>query len=136
MANQIDRQITEDGYKNAIVKFTGVLDISDIIESPAISLQDFSGNDPSKTLVGFRVELVEWAISNGVEVLLSWNSMNPQQIFPLAGRGRINGSNYGGFVPDTGKIGYDGSINLITTGCIPGVTQTFTVVLELIKMYQ
>src|SRR5208282_4310286 len=137
--NVVDTQILEEGPRNAIVKLTGVLDTSDVTEFPAISISDFSNNETRCKLTGFRVDMLEYSIGQGLEVQLTWNSMNPKQIAPLAGRGRIHSYDYGGFLPDTTRPGYDGSINLATTGwttqVVPGAVQNFTVVLELIKLY-
>lgn len=135
MANQVDRQITEEGPRNAVVKLTGYLDISDIVEAPAIAVGDFSNNDPRLTLEGFRIDLIEYSISNGVEIRLDWNSTIPQQIYLLSGRGKLSSCNYGGFIPDATKVGYDGSINLTTFGFDPAVPQSFSIVLELVKLY-
>jgi hypothetical protein len=144
MANSLDIQITEDGERNAVVKLTGVLDSSNIAETPAVELRDFAPRDSSgrQTLVGFRVDLIEYSIGAGIEIQLEWNGTIPQQIFPISGRGRISATNYGGFVPDRTRAGYDGSINLRTKNFIPGVdgmnqpvVQNFTVILELVKLY-
>lgn len=136
MANVLERQITLDGFRNCVVKFTGVIDSSDAIEVPAIALGDMKTNDSGAMLVGFRVDLIEWSMSQGLEVALEWNSANPQQIMPLAGRGRIVSTNYGGFTPDQLRPGYDGSINLRSQAYQPGTISNFTIVLELIKLYQ
>lgn len=145
MANQLDVQITQEGPRNAVVKLTGVLDSSNITETPAISLLDCTANEDTRfgNLVGFRVDLLEYVIGGGIEVLLEWNSNQPKQIAPLSGRGRISATNYGGFVPDRTLAGYDGSINLRTRNFIPGVdgqgnsiVQNFTIILELIKLYK
>lgn len=133
MANATAKQITEDGYRNAVVKLTGVLDTADVSLTPAIALSDFTGNDPTKVLKGFRVDLVEFSISDGLEVQLFWNATTPQIIFPLYGRGRINSTNYGGFHPDTAAAGFDGAINLLTTDWAG--TMNYTIVLELVKLY-
>jgi hypothetical protein len=127
-------QVTEDGYRNAIVKLTGILDTSDLTWTSVISLNTFTNNEQNARLTGYRFDLIEWSISNTLEVNLYWNSTTPQQLFPLAGRGRINGSNYGGFVPNQSAAGYDGSINLVTSGW--STTQNFSIVLELIKLYK
>jgi hypothetical protein len=136
MSNKLEIQITQEGPRNAIVKLTGIIDTSDIVESPAISLVDCLNNDVNLTLAGFRVDLIEWSMSAGMEIQLAWNGTIPQQIFPLAGRGRINSTNYGGFIPDTTRPGYDGSINLYSNGYAAGTVQNFTIILELIKLYQ
>lgn len=136
MANLLDMQITEEGPRNAVVKLTGYLDTSNVSELPAIDLsQAFTNNDPMLLLVGLRVDLIEWSISAGLEVNLSWASANPQSIYLLAGRGRINSTNYGGFVPDRTRAQYIGDINLVTAGFVQATIANFSIVLELVKLY-
>ena len=135
MANSVDYQITEEGPRNAVVKLTGILDTMDVSEVPAVSLSMFLNNDNRMNLVGLRVDLIEWSISAGLEVNLAWNGATPQQIFPLAGRGRINSNNHGGFLPDRTRAGYTGDINLTTANYVAGTTANFSIVLELIKLY-
>lgn len=135
MANTLERQITLDGWRNCVVKFTGVIDSTDAILVPALALSDLQNNEQLVRLSALRVDLVEWSMSQGLELVLEWNSSNPQQIFPLAGRGRINGWNYGGFLPDRSRLGFDGAINLRTQAYAPGTIANFTIVLELVKLY-
>lgn len=136
MANVTEFQITEEGPRNAVVKLTGVLDTSDVSITPAISLSEFTNNDVRMVLWGLRVDMLEWSMSNGLEINLTWNSIgNPQQIFPLAGRGRIAANNYGGFIPDKTRGGFDGSINLVSKGFAAGTVQNYTIILELVKLY-
>jgi hypothetical protein len=138
MANSLDMQIAQEGPRNAIVKLTGVLDTSDISETPAIALQAFTNNADRNVLAGFRVDLIEYSISQGLEVILEWEALNPEIIYPVAGRGRINSTNYGGFVPRQGNAGYSGNINLRTSGwsSVTSGIATFVVILELIKLYK
>ena len=135
MANVLERQITLDGWRNAVVKFTGVLDSSDAIEVPALRLTDLVNNETMATLVGLRVDIIEWSLSNGLEMVLEWNSTNPQQIYPIAGRGKINAWNYGGYLPDRTRPGYDGAINLRSLTYAPGTIANFSVQVEFIKLY-
>ena len=140
MANSLDIQITQEGPRNAVVKLTGYLDSGDVIEQSAIALSDFTNNDQNLYLSGFRVDTIEWSMSTGLEIMLAWNSNQPKQIYPIAGRGRIVAKNYGGFTPDNTRKGYDGSINLSTVGAssgtfVSGQVANFTVVLELVKLY-
>lgn len=135
MANSLDRQITEEGPRNAIVKLTGVLDTNDITEAPAIALSDFKNNDSRMQLTGLRADMLEYSIAQGLEVLLYWHSATPKLIYPLARAGRIFSWSYGGFLPDPLLAGYTGDIDLVTKGFVPGSTMTFVVVLELIKLY-
>ena len=90
MANTVERQITLEGQRNVVVKWAGVLDSSDFISVPALAVGDCLYNDPQNALVGFRLDMVEWSISQGLEIVVAWNSSVPQLIVPLAGRGRIN----------------------------------------------
>lgn len=135
MANVLERQITQEGPRNCVVKFTGTLDTSDIAEIPAIALSDCTNNDQNLRLIGYRIDLLEWSISSGLEINISWQSTTPQQIFPLAGRGRIYGANYGGFLPDATRTGYTGGISLVSVGYVAGSKANFSIVLELVKLY-
>jgi hypothetical protein len=144
MANALELQILESGPRNAVVKLTGVLDTSNATEK-AVDITKFQSNEnrDSGLLNGFRVDLIEYSISPGIEILLTWESNVPQQITPLAGRGRISATNYGGFTPDNTRSGYTGSINLSTNDFVPGVdgqgnpsVSNFSIILELIKIYK
>jgi hypothetical protein len=135
MANSFGIDILQEGPRNAVVKLTGILDSGDITAQSIIALSDFTNNDKNLFLTGFRVDFIEYSMSNGMEINLFWNSTNPEQIAPLAGRGRFGGRNYGGITPDTTRTGYDGSINMSTSGTGAGVVNNFTVILELVKMY-
>ena len=134
MANLIERQITLEGQRNIVVKWAGVLD-SDFAQLPALALGDCTQNDPQNKLVGFRLDMVEWSISQGLEVVVAWNATVPQLITPLAGRGRINMWNYGGYLPDQARPGFDGSLNLSSANYPAGTTANFVITLELIKLY-
>ncbi len=146
--NTLNKQITIEGWRNVVVKLTGVLQVSDISET-ALLLTDCFNNDPRLTLIGFRVDIVEYSIGSGIEVQLQWNANTPVPMLPLSGRGRINAFNYGGLFPPLqqqtngtyayAQAGQDGSINLVTTGFSAQAVeapQNFTVVLELCKLYR
>ncbi len=136
MANSLGIKILQEGPRNAIVKLTGILDSSDITAASVIALSDFTNNDQNLYLTGFRVDFIEFSMTNGIEINLFWNSNNPEQITPLAGRGKFGGRNYGGITPDSTRAGYDGSITLSTTGFTVGIPANFTVILEMVKLYR
>lgn len=140
MANQFNMSIMEDGWRNFVVKITGVLDTSDAALAPAISVSDCKSNDPMRTrLIGFRVDRIWHVIGNGLEVQLSWNAANPQLIMAIAGRSRESWKEVGGLQPlNVNAPGFDGSINLITTGfgTEEQTVQNFTVGIDLVKLYQ
>jgi hypothetical protein len=136
MANVTDYQITEEGPRNAVIKLTGVLDSSDVYLRPAVALSMFNSNEPNARLVGLRVDLIEFSVGNTLEVFLEWQAASPQQIFNLSRSGKIHSYGYGGFVPDQLRSGYTGDINLRSAGFPAGTIQSYTVVLELVKLYK
>lgn len=135
MANVLQRQITLEGWRNVSVKFTGVIDTASVVDAPALSLSDLINNDPRVTLWGLRVDAVKWSLSDGLEMGLEWNSTNPQQIYELAGRGKIKDLKTGGNIPDRTQPGFDGAINLRTRNYAPGSVANFTVTVDFVKLY-
>jgi hypothetical protein len=139
MANVIAKKIVLDGFRNAVVKISGVLDSTDAVLAPAVALSDFHNNDTANLrFVGFKVMHLWHSIGDGLEVQLEWNAVNPEQIFAIAGRGRESFHTVGGIVPNQQNFGYDGNINLRTSGfgrSGQAAVQNFTVDLELVKLY-
>lgn len=136
MANQVDKQVILDGFRNASVKITGSLDSSDHVMTPAVALGDFVTNDPTARLVGFRVNCVTWALSDPLQILLEWNGATPQLIAALAGQHGFERNCSGGLQPDQARSGFDGAINLRTLNYPSGTKAAFTVVLDLVKLYK
>lgn len=134
MANSLDRVIVQEGPRNAVVRLTGSLDTSDVTLAPVISLTDFTNNDSRLTLVGFRVDEVEFAMQNTLGVTLYWESATPQAIVNLALEGEFCFS--GGLIPDSSRLGYTGNICLSTVGFQVGKPNMFTVNLEMVKLYR
>lgn len=135
MANQIGKQIIEEGPRNAVVKLTGVLTDGDVSLISVVAPTDFSNNDVRVVLTGFRVDEILYSLSGNLEATLYWNGNSPQVISPVARSGKIDVAGDGGFLPDQLASGYDGSINLVTTGFAAGTTQTYSVTLRLVKLY-
>lgn len=137
MANQVEKQIIEEGPRNAVVKVTGVLDTSDINLVSFISATDFSNNDAhGLRLVGFRLDAVIYSVGQVLDIILAWNGSVPQLIVPLARSGKIDATADGGFVPDQTKGGYDGSINISSKQFPAGTTQVFSLLIRLVKLYK
>jgi len=143
MPNRYDRQIMVDGWRNAVIRVTGVLDTSDAVLKPAAVLTDFSNNDTAnQRFVGFRIDHIWHAVSDGIEVQVSWNALNERLIAALSGRGKESFHSVGGIQPTITDIGYDGAINITTTGwgtMPPPASQTvqnFTIELEMVKVYR
>ena len=137
MANVLEKQILEEGYRNAVVKLTGVLTASDENRVEIIALGDFLNNDRGLgPLKGFRVDTVNYSLGQVIDVTLYWNANTPQQIVPLSKSGKIDVTGDGGFIPDMQRSGYTGGINLVTTGFpAGGPNQNYTILLRLVKLY-
>lgn len=126
MANSVTYQILNDGPRNAVVKIAGVLDTSDLSSTVVV--------DPASFLpvpTQFRIDHVDYAISDQLELRLQWDATTPVDILPLAGRGRMSFWNIGGIHNNAGA-GKTGKILLLTKGWASG-TQTFTLILEMVK---
>lgn len=126
MANQLNTQILVDGARNTVVKITGVLDTSNVSSTTVIDPASFT---PTPTQ--FRIDHIDYSISDPLEVRLLWDASTPVDILPLAGRGRMSFWNFGG-LQDNGGTGKTGKILLETNGYSSG-TLVFSVVLELVK---
>ncbi len=134
MANITKVVVAEEGPRNAVVKVTGVLDNGDVNLVSAIPVTLFANNSRGNVLVGFRADMIEWSMSNNLEITIAWNGNNPEIMYPIAGRGRIKP--FEGFCPDRSNAGYDGSINITTSGAPSGTgVANFTIILNLIKLY-
>ena len=137
MSNSTDKRIIEEGWRNAVVKLTGVLTDADVSLVSIIAPSDFSNNDTiAGTLSGFRVDAIIYSLSGNLEGRLYWNGGTPELITPFARSGKIDVTGDGGFLPDTTNSGYDGSLNFSTAGFQVGTTQVYSVTLRLIKLYK
>lgn len=132
MANSFLKQVIEEGARNLIVKLTGVLDTSDLSVTTAIdhTLYNMSGIGPTPT--GFRIDHIDFAITDQLEIQLQWHATTNVVILPLAGRGKQSYHHYGGLQNNSG-VGKNGDIDIVTTGWTSG-TQVFNIILDMIKI--
>lgn len=144
MANTYDRLIEIDGWRNAIIKVSGVLDTSDADLSPVLALSELVNNETrAGKLVGLGLRHIWHSIGNGIELIVFWsnaNRANDEQCVAVAGRGRESFTYSGGLNPRQDANGYVGDINLRTNGYGQNVgqqpIQNFTVQLEFVKLYR
>jgi hypothetical protein len=127
MANAVTTQVLQDGSRNAVVKLTGVLDTANESYVVKINPANFAGIP-----IGFSIHHIDYSISDPLEIQLFWDATTPAIIQPLAGRGKLSFSSFGGLVSNAGAGGTPGAIGLLTTGYISGVT-TYSLILELVK---
>lgn len=135
MANQTDLDLIEEGPRNAVVRLAGVLTESDVNLVSVVPLSMFLNNDVRMTLVGLRVDGIDFTISEPLRGVLYWNGGTPQLISAMAQSEELEYRSIGGLLPDRTRTGYDGSINFRTFGFVPGSTQSYTVLLRLVKLY-
>lgn len=134
MANVTATKILVDGHANAVVQFTGVLDTSNASLSPVLQLSDFTNNSTRLTLIGFQVSKIYYSIGAQLQLQLRWNATAQQMIAALADTGEICYEGAGWLTPNTGAAGFNGAINLETTGWASGI-QNYTVLLYMQKLY-
>lgn len=136
MANNLSKQILEEGPRNAVVELAGVVDSSNVSWAPAVSLSDFLNNDRGfGTLVGLRVLEISYSSGPNMVTRLEWQSGSPQLIAAVAQSETLDFKKVGGKVPDRNISGYNGAINLVTQGFVPGTVEAFTMLLILAKLY-
>lgn len=136
MANSLNKQILEEGPRNAVVKLAGILDTSNVSWAPAVSLSDFINNDVRLTLIGLRIDWLDYSSGPVLVTSVEWNSATPQLIAAFAQSDELDFKHSSGLVPDTTLSGYDGAINVKTKGFVPGNYEAFTILLKMIKIYK
>ncbi len=136
MSNQVEKQIVEEGPRNAVVRVSMVLDTNDVNLVSFIKPSDFTNNDIGMTLTGFRMDAVIFSVGQVLDVILAWNSSTPQLMLPLSRSGKIDATPDGGYVPNTALGGYGGSINIKTAGFPAGTIQVVSLLLRLVKLYR
>lgn len=137
MANQVDVQIIEEGYRNATARIAAQMDTSNVSLLPAFAVSQFVANDPNYTkLLGFRVDWLQYSVDPDIVVSVFWNSSAPQLIAAMSDSNDLKWRDVGGLKPNMLLTGFDGSINLTAIGFTPGNVSGFTISLGLVKLYQ
>lgn len=126
MANTYTTQVVEDGARNFIVKLAGVLDSNDQPMTTVVSPSGCAAFIPK----GFRIDHIDFTISDPIEVQLWWEGVPDALILPMAGRNKFNYHDIGGL--QNNAIQPTGGIRIMTTGYGSGV-QVYSVLLWLIK---
>lgn len=137
MPNSREKQILSEGFKNAVVSLSGVLTVSDENWPSAIRLADFLQNDSRMgTLVGLRVDFIEFSATDPMVLIPAWNSDSPQIIGTYSQSGEVDYlTRGGGKQPDRNRSGYDGSINVSTQGFVAGHNTGYMITLTMTKLY-
>ena len=126
MANSYTKQVIEDGQRNFIVKITGILDTSDQPRETLVLPSDCVQFIPTN----FRVDHIDYTISDPIEVQLWWEGTPDSLILPMAGRNKFNYADLGGLQNTANQP--TGGIRFETTGYVSG-TQVYSLMLWLVK---
>ena len=131
MSNTTTLQIMQDGPKNTVVKFDGVLDTADLssmtVLDPALQYID-----PLNPTTQYRIDRLDWTISDPIVVRLVWDATTAVKIIEISGRGNMSlGDAYGGLQNNAGA-GKTGKILGLTTGYASG-TVAFTIIIDATK---
>lgn len=141
MANVSFKRIVADGPRNAVVELMGIFDTTAVTFSvtPAIDLStDFVNNEIGPTLVGLRMDEIQYSLSDNLAGYVAWDATGDEFIALFAGRGKFCFEPYNGLQPDRAAAGYTGDIdlfinNIVVTAGEP--IQVFTLLLAMTKLY-
>ena len=131
MANSFTSQILEEGARNVVMKFVGVLDSSNLASTLAVDVSTLTCNSTRPAPTQVRIDHMEYDVSDQLSVQLYWDATTDVIIAAMPGRGEYISKQYGGLNNNSGA-GKTGDINIETTGYASG-TQTFTLILEMVK---
>jgi hypothetical protein len=109
-----------------------VLDTSDLASTTVLD-PAAQYIDPITPTTQYRIDAIEWSVSDPIVVRLSWDATSPVRIVELAGRGAFPkiGRHYGGLQNNAGA-GKTGKITALTTGYVSGVV-AFTILIHAVK---
>ncbi len=132
MANATAIQVLLDGPRNAVVKFTGVLDTSDLASMTVVDPALLGGIDNTGTLKAttLRINKILHNIEDGLSVNLFWDATTPVSIEELTGRANPCYEDFGGLLNNSGA-GRTGKITATTEGWT-GI-KSFSLILEMVK---
>ena len=89
MANSTSIQLLEDGPRNVIVKFEGVLDTSDLASTTVLDPSTLSQIDYATNLncTKLRIDNIIFEVEDALSVNLFWDATTPVRIGEFVGRG-------------------------------------------------
>lgn len=131
MANSFTTQILEEGPRNVVMKFVGILDTSNLASTLAVDVSTLNCGGTLPTPTQVRIDSLEYDVSDQLIVQLLWDATVDVPIVAMPGRGEYQSRQYGGLT-NNANSGKTGDINILTTGYVSG-TQAFTLILEMVK---
>lgn len=143
----ITTQILQDGPRNTVVKVSDTAVTAGYGPTPFLLPTTYQATYiPGSTYLPpatWRIDFMEFSISDGIELTLSWDATTPVPIMPISGRGNKHFKNFGGISGylASSSAGWTGGMDL-TVGLLPygspagtptGSTFTYMLVMDLVK---
>lgn len=131
MANSTSVQILVDGRENAVVKFEGVLDTSDLASTTVVDPAVLSDMGPLSGVKASKLKLkkVTYNVEDTLSVNLFWDATTPVRIEELTGRGQMDYKGFGGIANNAGA-GVTGKVTATTQGWAASAVLSFSLILE------
>lgn len=149
MANAVQVKVLQDGPRNTVAIFTGELDTitsGETLEAYNVKLAPATYRStfnlgPYLAPATWRIDFIEFSLTNQLDVTLYWDATTPQIILPLAGRGNKHFKNFGGISGYTaqsspgwtGGIGLTAQLSSAVPTLTPGAPLTYMIVLDLVQ---
>jgi len=131
MANSTSTQVLMDGSRNAVVKFEGILDTSDLGSTVVVDPANLTGidNTGARKATGFLIKKITYNVKAALQVNLFWDGGTPARIETLTGVDNTVFEQFGGLANNA--VSPNGKITATTQGWAGVVS--FSVILELVK---
>lgn len=132
MANSINIQTLNDGFRDATIKFQGIVNTSNYGSTTLIDPSTLSAIDSIGTIATrLRINRINFDVEDGLAVNLFWDASTPVTIWNLVGRGEIKARPFGGLTNNASSP--TGIITFTTQGWTTGAVLSWTIILELVK---
>lgn len=140
MANfAIATQILIDGPRNVVSKTTGDVAVASLptnvtVLDPALLTDMMPGMAGSQLATLLRIDTIEYSVTDGVILQLTWDATTPIAIAELYGRGEVCAKDFGGIQNNAGA-GVTGKILLsaIASGAASPTQVSFFFTLRCVK---
>lgn len=127
MANVTSTQVLVDGARNAVIKFEGILDTSDLGSTVVVDVSALDGA-PSKV----RIDKIQYSIEDTLTVNLLWDATADVRIAQLTGVGEFCAAQFGGLQNNAGA-GVTGDVLATTQGWSAAGILSFSLILHCVK---
>jgi hypothetical protein len=134
MANSTSIQLLDDGPRNTVLKFEGVLDTADLTSTTVVDPAVQSPIDTGTGLkaVKYVLQYVDYNVEDTLSLNLFWDATVQQRIDEYTGRGISDYTRFGG-IPNNAGAGVTGKLNATTEGWAAAKILSFTAIIHLKK---